>query len=185
MGEVNVRSCKTRSFSLTLSKDVSQDETRLGQDAERFWSKVRKADGDACWLWTGSLGTRGYGQFFANGRPQGAHRVAFALSHGSIPKHALILHSCDNPPCCNPAHLSAGDQFDNMRDASGKGRLSVPRPKRQKVTDEQIAEMKALYASGVLRYVIARQFGVSPAFVGLVLSGKRRVYVRPALRRVS
>ena len=36
------------------------------------------------------------------------------------------LHTCDNPPCCNPAHLFLGDDVDNVadREAKGRGRAS-------------------------------------------------------------
>jgi hypothetical protein len=87
---------------------------------ERFWSKVAK--GDECWVWTAYLDERGYGRVGFNGKVQYAHRVAYQLEVGPIPEGAHILHSCDNPPCVNPAHLRAGTRSDNMRDKVARGR---------------------------------------------------------------
>ena len=87
---------------------------------ERFWSKVKKEDG--CWIWLASRDRMGYGTFGFDGKVQKAHRVSYQLEIGPIPSGAHILHSCDNPPCVNPAHLRAGTRSDNMRDKVERGR---------------------------------------------------------------
>lgn len=87
---------------------------------ERFWPKVDKS-GD-CWTWTASLSRSGYGGFGFRGKVWKAHRVSYVLAYGEIPDGAHILHSCDNPPCVNPAHLRAGTRSDNMQDKVRRGR---------------------------------------------------------------
>ena len=90
---------------------------------ERFWAKVDRSGGpDACWIWTGGRKGRGYGEFYKDHRLLGAHRVAWELAIGPIPNGLDCLHSCDNPPCCNPAHLFLGTQADNNADMVAKGR---------------------------------------------------------------
>lgn len=44
-----------------------------------------------------------------------AHRVAYILTKGDIPDGLLILHSCGNRRCCNPAHLRQGTQSENVK----------------------------------------------------------------------
>lgn len=52
-----------------------------------------------------------------------AHRTAWFLAWGEWPPpDKMLCHTCDNPACVNVAHLFLGDQFDNMRDKTSKGR---------------------------------------------------------------
>lgn len=95
------------------------------QTVERFWAKVNIASD--CWLWTGSKRNKGYGAFVwadETGRVvQGrAHRFAYELLVGIIPKGMMVLHKCDNPACVNTAHLFLGTNMDNVADMCRKGR---------------------------------------------------------------
>src|SRR5687767_6700752 len=94
---------------------------RATMDA-RFWEKVDQSGGpETCWPWLGAIQTRspgghgGYGYFFRLNKVRYAHRRALELTLGrSLEPGEIALHTCDNPPCCNPAHLRAGTQLDNM-----------------------------------------------------------------------
>lgn len=106
--------------------------------ARRFWAKVETRSADECWPWLGELkwparavaGTsmKGcYGAFYiisedGKKRRHNAHRIAWALTHGDAPPDKFVCHSCDDPRCCNPAHLWLGTAGENNRDRHAKGR---------------------------------------------------------------
>lgn len=96
--------------------------------SNHFWSRVdRKENPYACWEWKGPINTyrMGYGIVSIHRKTKRAHRVAFELAYGNIPDGKLVLHKCDNPRCCNPAHLFLGSHKDNSRDMVSKGRMSI------------------------------------------------------------
>lgn len=149
----------------------------------RFHAKVATGDPSQCWEWRAGRFRDGYGMF-ALGRVDGkfrvvrAHRVAFLLHQGAIPNGdgLVVMHACDNPPCCNPAHLSIGTLADNRLDASRKGRLPVTR--RRKLSDEDVRCIRASVEAGESQQDTARRFGVSKTTVSMIVSGKAKGSVR-------
>jgi len=94
---------------------------------DRFERQVKKTDG--CWTWIGGRDKNGYGIF--KGEVAGvlfkrAHRFSYAFHTGDLLVGRQALHSCDNPSCVNPAHLSSGTNADNMKDKADKGRAKAP-----------------------------------------------------------
>jgi hypothetical protein len=159
-------------------------------DACRFWSYVQK--GPDCWLWTGArhkaTGKDGtvkdsYGQVYYKGRPRRAHIVSWAISVGHLPDVSIggfgICHKCDNPICVRPSHLFVGTHRENMQDAARKGRLSIARPGRQKVSPADINEMRRFHTAGQTHKAIAAYFGIARSTVSEIISGKRRRYDAP------
>ncbi|MGQ7788903.1 hypothetical protein [Nesterenkonia sp. K-15-9-6] len=101
------------------------DDTAAKQH-RRFWSKVVKGPGPACWIWTGALSDDGYGRFYLHEGPGGMvrpHRYSYAITEGiDLTDIDQLMHTCDVPICVNPDHLAAGDRIDNMVDRRLKGR---------------------------------------------------------------
>lgn len=136
---------------------------------ERFWSKVAQADSSSCWPWSAATDKDGYGVFGVSTRIKSAraHRIAWLLTRGD-PKRQLVLHTCDNPSCCNPDHLFLGTPADNMKDKVRKGRhVSGMRTKPEraakgsahgsaKLTEEQVKEIRKRY---IPRKVTLHQLG--------------------------
>ena len=147
--------------------------------ADEFWAKVDRSGGpDACWPWLGVRSKKGYGQWRPEGHrtvPVYAHRLSYQLAHGGIPKGAYVLHTCDNPPCVNPAHLGVGSQTDNMREMYDRARDVHNAPRgashyRARLTDEAVAAIRERYRIGELsQEQIAREFGVSQITVSRVI----------------
>lgn len=129
--------------------------------AERLWSHVDRGGADECWPFTASLGSTGYGRLTVDGRLTKAHRIAYELVHGPIPDGGCVLHACDNPPCCNPAHLRVGTQAENTADKLERDRQ--PRGIRHwgaKLNDEKVREMRRLRDEGLTFKAIGRRFRV-------------------------
>ena len=152
--------------STTTLVELPLGKLFLGGDRRRFWSKVAKGAEDVCWLWTASCHRNGYGQFVVT-TPGGtrrryvnvlAHRAAWILAQGRpIPESLHVLHSCDVPHCVNPDHLFLGSHTDNMRDASEKGRLNVP---RRRTRDFKAEVIDRYLAGGITAQALAVAYGV-------------------------
>lgn len=125
----------------------------------RFWNKVNRRGPNDCWEWTGTRdqvkgGAAGrqwgnYGVFYVDKKRCRikAHRIAYCLTHGDIPTWVKVRHTCDNPPCCNPAHLVAGTHKQNMDDMQRRGRKYISRGQdhqNAKLTEDQVREIWAL-----------------------------------------
>ena len=93
------------------------------REKARFWTKAEATE--TCWNWKWSCGPKGYGTLGHRGKTMRAHRVAYELVNGEIPKGKSVLHSCDNPKCVNPDHLWIGTQQDNMIDRIKKGHFRL------------------------------------------------------------
>lgn len=158
---------------------------------ERFWSKVDRSGGpEACWPWRGALNSHGYGHVRWNGKCSRANRVAWMLTSGPLPEDKpCVRHRCDQPSCCNPAHLLPGTHSENMddmarrgRSASGERNGSHTKPgavrrgeshSSSRLTAAQVLQIRALAASGTSQEHIASAFGVSRRHVSDVVASRR------------
>lgn len=134
----------------------------------RFWSKVEVGRPGVCWPWRAAVNDRGYGVFKVDGATVKAHRVAFELVMGQH-AGASLRHSCDNPPCCNPGHLTPGTQGENVADMHDRERRTYA----SALTLADVARAKAWAAAGVTQSEIAAALGVSQPYVSMILAGHR------------
>ena len=133
-------------------------------DAKRFWTKVNTGDDDECWEWNSTRHKKGYGVFLWNRKRARASRVAWQMTHGPIPSGMGVLHTCDNPPCCNPAHLFLGTQAANVQDMTKKGRRVDHLGEahgRAILTERKVRDIRAALNAGQSTTNIAKAFGVS------------------------
>lgn len=139
---------------------------RTEMDPVRYFAANSRQMESGCVLWTGPLKGACYGQSptrFGGGRY--AHRAVYELHKGRIPEGMTVIHSCDNPRCINPAHLSVGTQLENVRDMDRKGRRvarGAPNERNSACTisDEKVLQIRAAFNSGHSASELARDFGV-------------------------
>lgn len=129
------------------------------QDRIDTWSKPNT---NGCVEWFGCVGGGGYGLIRHLGRNYPAHRVAYELKFGKIPKGMLVCHRCDNPPCVNADHLFIGTMQDNSTDMVQKGRSFCGETHHSaRLTPESVLQIRALHGSGKPVNHIAKMFGLS------------------------
>lgn len=141
----------------------------------RLINGLDAAPDGGCWVWRRSRNNYGYGTLRLAGRNVYAHRLAYALACGGIPTGQQVLHSCDNPPCINPDHLSLGSPKRNMSECVQRGRHNPPPAPRRgsqnpaaKLSDDDVKEIRKLLSRGMPQREISERFGVSQSQVSNV-----------------
>jgi hypothetical protein len=188
-----------------LSHVVSQSLTKgwyerpwLAKKAiRRFWSKVKKGKPSDCWTWVAGKNPQGYGQFNVGVTNMGAHRFAYFISKGAIPKHLMVCHSCNNPACVNPRHLWLGTSVESANHCIAKGRHARQGPKnpakgklngrhthpesvlrgeqqsQAKLTKRDVISIRRSFAADKLTKVkIAKQYGITRTRVWQIVTRK-------------
>lgn len=140
-------------------------------DQEAFWVRVDQGDPDECWPWTGTTLPKGYGTLYWDDRTRYAHRVAYEIANGSVEDVEVVMHTCDNPPCCNPNHLKAGTQSENITEALERGRLI---PVGADVTPQDVRDIRDRYDEEDTTYAeIAEDYPINAHSVGRIVRGDR------------
>ncbi len=143
--------------------------------ARRFWSRVQRGGPDECWPTNWPPNDRGYGVFGLRARQNVyAHRFAWVLLRGPIPRGLCVLHKCDNPPCANPAHLFLGTKTTNAADREAKGRTPQgERSHNAKISNEDARTIRELASLSIRYGEIALRFGMSRGQVSRIVTGKQ------------
>jgi hypothetical protein len=155
----------------------SRNGKRMEAEDVRFWRMVQVGGVDDCWPWMGAVDR--YGRFSVNGRTIGAHCAAFRLA---VRKTRLfVCHTCDNPPCCNPAHLYAGTALDNKADSVRRNRLNPRRGELchwARLSEPDVRAMREMRSAGATLQAIADKFRVSSATAFRTVSKKTWSHVK-------
>ena len=149
-------------------------------DQQYIEDRVAFVPESGCWVWMKAVQPNGYGVLGISQRRHYAHRVAYELYVGEIPKGMNVLHRCDVPQCCNPAHLFLGTQKDNVRDAVSKGRMKVgaagPSNFTGKLPYEAVVAIRKLGDEGMRQVDIAAMYGIHQTHVSKLLRLEQRVF---------
>lgn len=157
-----------------LSRPVVSPNYPHGISAlDRFWSRVDQSGGpDACWPWTGKRNKLGYGHLRYYGRKVPVAQVSLVAHGYLLSDDDFACHACDNPPCCNPAHLFPGSHVDNMADRDAKGRQAKGSTVGiSKLTESQVAEIRHRYSNYETQPSLAADFGLTRSTINAIVRG--------------
>lgn len=176
--ETDAERMRNRTITDEVRKNYSAASRKRGNTIPRFWSLVSKSR-RGCWLWKGRIDRLGYGCMslaliadINNGkRERLAHRIAWILQNGPIPRDLDVLHKCDVRCCCNPRHLFLGTQQDNMEDCKSKGRFANNAGTRNpsaKLYERDVHFIRSLRRQGVSRALLAKRFNVQACTISAI-----------------
>lgn len=102
------------------------------EEVEHLYDKLKKyleIDTNDCILYE-YIDSDGYGIIQWNvdkkKKRNGVHRIIYQLINKiDLKTDDVIMHSCDNPSCCNIKHLSLGTHADNNKDMVNKKRNAI------------------------------------------------------------
>lgn len=158
-------------------KLITQEFAKLFQDQlEKYTVKPTFTE---CWIWFGQRDRYGYGVINNKEGHFFVHRLSYQLHKGDLEQEQILRHSCDDPACCNPDHLTPGTQADNMKDAAKRGRTARgSRSNMAKLTEAQVREIKDRYKPyrGVFAD-LAREYKVHDETIRYIITGKNWKHV--------
>lgn len=147
----------------------------MGTLSERLWSKIDRHGPDECWPWVAGADKDGYGVISVDNKQRRAHVLVLECSTGEQANGRFALHSCDNPPCCNPGHLRWGTSADNQNDCARRKRRSGEVNGASKLTSENVDQIRARYVKGSKDHglaALAKQFTVGTSTIYDVVCGR-------------
>lgn len=152
---------------------------------ERFRAKFIQRGPDECWEWTGA-NKGGYGQFFVSPQRRNVPAQAFAVELATgvrCPPGREGCHTCDHPPCVNPAHVYYGTRQQNVDDMIERSRIPVGEQRHNaRFTAEQVLDMRVRFAAGENGASICKEYGISGGRLSNIVNGKEWARVGGPIR---
>jgi Zinc-binding loop region of homing endonuclease len=152
-------------------------EQQLAILHKRVLERLEKPDGEeGCHLFVGTK-KAGYGVLtYREDKKKkfiSTHKVVMLFEGRVLKEGEVTRHTCGNPACCNPLHLIAGTQGDNMKDRRVHGTAAKgARNGRARLTAEQVARIRSTPATHGSKSRLAKEFGVHPSTISLILKGE-------------
>lgn len=144
-------------------------------DQQKFWDRVSR-NGD-CWEWQGCKDDHGYGRVMIGGVRKRAHRYALIFATGQDPADLHALHSCDNPPCCNPGHLRWGTPKENMADRKQRRRGFIPTGAKHGTAKLTDADARRIKFGGESPKALMSEFGVAKSVIYHIRQGRSWTHI--------
>jgi len=136
---------------------------KSGHDLKSLITYTKEESG--CLVWKGPMYDFGYGAVTHLGKRYRAHRLSYALANGLNIEdidNFKVLHSCDNPPCINPAHLRLGDQSENVQDTVNRNRtVRGEEHWGAYLTEDAVREIKIDMVAGIKPASLRKKYDLS------------------------
>jgi hypothetical protein len=139
--------------------------------------------GEGCWVWEGHYDRLYEYGYLTRIKPYGYHRDTVQShkysyevhNNTTLPRGAVVLHSCDNPRCVNPHHLTLGTHTSNHVDMRAKDRHT--RGVKKRLSDDEVVEIKRdfeKFDKGKRTFALenAERYGVKPQTLYFLLKGR-------------
>lgn len=123
---------------------------------------------DGCLIWKGCFNTDGYARTAWSGHSNGkVHRIVYELYYKDNPDGFVVRHSCDNPKCINPIHLSRGTNTENIKDRTERNRHG-----QRKIESKDVGTIRLLYKTKqYTQKEIGNLFGINSRTVSSIIKG--------------
>ncbi|ACF15727.1 HNH endonuclease [Yersinia phage Yepe2] len=138
-----------------------------------------------CHIFLGCKTKGGYGRIRVNGVHWMAHRYALYVHlQRPLKEGCVVMHSCDNPSCVNPEHLSEGTQKENIEDCRSKGSMvrgGSPGKRQSHVDKIQKAfnrRLKAALDAEGTDAEVAKRLGLNIQWVKKARSGRLNMHIK-------
>ena len=155
-----------------MSEEFTFEENyEVSPRGKKSFKEIRYIINGDCWECVSHTSDRaGYPIIGRNDRYQRMSRYIYSFVNGPIESGKYIMHSCDNPRCINPGHLSPGTPKENTQDMIRKGRKRVGGDiKSSKLTESQVRD---IFQDERGCTVIAREYDISKKLVYNIKGGK-------------
>lgn len=164
---------------------------RPANTVAQFWKRVVIRLPSQCWLYMGALYPKGYGAFRYNGKTSTAHRVSYIVTYGPVASDLVVMHTCDNRRCCNPAHLRVGTPADNVHDMHRKSRAHPPKGENHwthrhpewlscgehngssELRTDDVLSIVLSHRQGVRQRILAERYGVGENHISAICTGRQ------------
>lgn len=161
-GKLNARGLCHRHY--VQQRRAGKLQRKEHEDDRSYIINRIRADESGCWVWSQST-RKGYGRLIRKGRTWNAHVFSFSIFVRPVEDGEQINHKCHVRACCNPDHLYAGSQSENMADMKLAGRVRYLKGDQNGNSRIDKEKARAIYAANGIARDVAERFGVSISLV--------------------